>query len=660
MLALLRGSACAAAVVAAIAAAPALGAQNTTPPDALHQPLVDGCQRSAVGLLTNTSAHWVYVYGDASPREAEGTARDPHPGGGDLPQAHDWYDQNFDLRVSAATKYLTGLPPSDEVHVERESGKVPRYAWATDGDSIKLWGSWIWDCGHWGPQDPTNPDFLLPGTGEPEGIDEDSDLGGGESTEIHPYQAIVITRANPYVPSVGETEADVYLTTDGTRAHAEEQCASDFKPPPGLPTYGPDFSACVSDPTPQDPSAPGSYAARYHQPLNVRDYSFFVPAPPKPAPGAHLRWRVEQREGHGAAPKEQVEERANGIQVTIPYRGFGKPSDRQAYSKAFFVGWDGNVQQLPAHIEVTLHKLKVINSLDAFLMGGTSSQVPPGEYGMYLDLNGHWDFLNDFAPGLGAVQDNTTFDLGTTFGVNVQAGRRVRLKMATRECDLPKINPCPTTPEAAEDNDDPGDVEVEFPSVDAALGDHVLQGGGKPGAPNWTLSYSVRLVSRATTGSPSAAPPPGGLVSPPPQQSAYPDSPPAPGSAPAGCFDTFSPIARFQGRRVAARRRLVLRGRASDRTCGGKRGRVLAVGVAVARRVGRLRCRFVRPGGRLGPLVRCRKRSYLAAHGTARWRLVRRVHLARGLYTAWTRSVDAAGNVGYARATADRARFRVR
>jgi hypothetical protein len=462
---------------------------------------------------------------------------------------------------------------------------------------------------------------------------------------------------------VGETEADVYMSSDGTRAHAEEQCAADFKPPPGLPSYGPDFTGCTGDPTPQDPAASGSYPARYHQPLNVRDYSFFVPAPPKPAPGAHLRYRVATREGNGAGPAEQVEERANGIAVTIPYAGFGKPEDRQAYAKSFFVGWDGDVQRLPARIEVTLHRLRVVNSLDAFLMGGTSSQVPPGEYGMYLDANGRWEYLNDFAPGLSAVQDGTSFDVDRTFGLNVQAGGRVRLKMATRECDLPKIDPCPLTPEAADDNDVPGDVTAEFPSVDAALGDHVLEGGGTQGAPNWTLSYSVKLVSRAVTGSPRSAPPPGGLVGPPPP-SGYPDAPPPapapPAGAAAGCFDTFSPVARFRGRAVVRRRRIVLRGRASDRTCGGERGRVLAVGVALARRVGRHRCRFVQPGGGLGPLVRCRQRSYLGAHGTSRWRLARRVRLTRGLYTGWTRSVDGAGNVGYARTTADRARFRVR
>jgi hypothetical protein len=653
-------------VLAVALAVPALGAQNTTPPESLQQPLKDGCQRSTVGLLTNTSAHWVYVYGDPSARLAQGTVVDPHPAGGDLPQAHDWYDQNFDLRVDAASRYLTGSPGGDTLHIERESGKVPTFAWATDQDAVKLWGSWIWDCGHWGPQDPTNPDFLLPGQGEPG--DKGTDLNGGESTEIHPYQAIVITRANPYLPSVGETEADVFLSTDGTRAHAEEQCALDNKPPTELlPSYGPNFTACTGDPTPQDPSNPtdpANYPARYHQPLNGADYSFFVPAPPKPAPDAQLRYRiVADPKSNGAGPVEQVQTLANGIQVTIPYKGFGSAQDRQAYAKSFFVGWDGPVQRIPARVEVTLHKLTVNNSLDSFTFGDTSSQIPPGEYGMYLDANGLWTYLNDLVPGLGAVSDGQSFDVNRTIGLNVPAGGRVRLAMATRECDLPHINPCPNTPEAAEDNDSPGDTEALFASPSAAVGDHMMSGGGGQGKmPNWTLTYSVKLVSPATTSSPAAAPAPGGLVGPAPVSN-YPDPTPPGSGSPTGaaaCADTFAPVARITRPVRASRRRIALRGRASDFACSGKRGRVLAVGVAVARRVTANRCRFLLPSGRFGATVACGRRTYLPVHGTRAWRLARRAALKPGVYTAWTRSVDAAGNVGYARSTADRVRFRVR
>src|SRR5919106_5711654 len=63
-------------------------------PDALQQPLTDGCQRNPAGLLTFTSPEWVYVYSHspgivADPTKArvvEGTATDADPASGDLPQ----------------------------------------------------------------------------------------------------------------------------------------------------------------------------------------------------------------------------------------------------------------------------------------------------------------------------------------------------------------------------------------------------------------------------------------------------------------------------------------------------------------------------------------------------------------------------------------------
>src|SRR5439155_336217 len=124
------------------------------------------------------------------------------------------------------------------LHVEWETGSVPAFVWPTEGDRVKLFGSWIWDCGHWG-QSFTDPDYFLPGSGET----PFSTNVPGESTEFHPMQAMIVTRANPYLPQVTETESDVYISNDGTIAHAEEQCALEHPPPAGSTTYWPDYSA---------------------------------------------------------------------------------------------------------------------------------------------------------------------------------------------------------------------------------------------------------------------------------------------------------------------------------------------------------------------------------------------------------------------------------
>src|SRR3954454_16076583 len=101
----------------------------------------------------------------------------------------------------------------------------------------------------------------------------------GEQTELHPLQAVVVARAHPWAAPAGESQTDAFISSDGTHAFAEERCAHDLTPPAGLPTYGPDFTACAND---------GSHE---QQPVRGRTYEFEVPAPPRPTAGAQLRYR---------------------------------------------------------------------------------------------------------------------------------------------------------------------------------------------------------------------------------------------------------------------------------------------------------------------------------------------------------------------------------
>jgi hypothetical protein len=108
------------------------------------------------------------------------------------------------------------------------------------------------------------------------------------------------------------------------------------------------------------------------------------------------------------------------------------------------------------------------------------------------------------------------------------------------------------------------------------------------------------------------------------------------------CRDGIPPTSRITFAR-AGRRRVSLRGTASDRGCSGRKGRVRVVAVAVARRVGG-RCRFLRGDRRLGPVVRCHRRVFLPARGTSRWRFSVAAKLPRGHYLARVRSTDVANN----------------
>jgi hypothetical protein len=465
--------------IAVIAAAPAT-ASVATGPDSRTQPLADGCQRSPVGLLTFTSPEWVYVNRDPTARVVEGVAHSTHTAGGDLPEGHNWYDLNSNISVDPQYSNLlssanfAGDPSSEDygrLHVEWETGSVPSFVWPTESDRVKLWGSWAWDCGHWG-QGLGDPDYVLPGSGET----PFSTNVPGESTEFHPMQAMVVTRNNPYLPSAQATETDVYISNDGTLAHAQEQCAYEH-PATTQASYGPDYTACVQDPTKQ------------HQTINDRNYTFFVPAPPKPSASATLRYHVVDRT-HGNGPQEQVKVLSNGIQVTVPFKGFPDNGGSLTYGKSVFVGWQPSASNPPVHLRAQFQTLKVIHSLDPNPSRGTQTGTPPGEYNLYLDLNGFWKFLNDWAPGLGAVTDGQSFTLGHSVEFYVQNGKGVRMFVHGRECDLPKINPCPATAELSDDNDLPGDAIDQFSSAQAAIGTHTLT----PASGNYQLTYTITRV----------------------------------------------------------------------------------------------------------------------------------------------------------------------
>ena len=479
--------------VSLVAAASAFGA-GPDPVGPPSQSLADGCQRNIPGLLTFTSPEWVYVHSYDSQfqapdntRVAEGVVHHTHPAEDDLPQGHQAFDLNFDLAVDPQYQDLLAGDPSQQtgnyapgdgqgsLHMEWESEAIPSWAWPTENDRAKVWGSWIWDCGHWGLG---FPDYFVPSQLPYNGPVT------GERTEFHSFKAIVVTRANPSTTSSNETQADVFASTDGRRAHAQEQCAHDHPAPTGSTSYGPDYTACVQDP------------ANNRQTLNDRNYSFFVPAPPKPAPGAKLTYRIVDRQG-GLEPSQTVTPAADGINVTVNFQG----SPAQAYGKTFYVGWSKKTTA-PSHLRVTVNSIKVNRSLDPNPTRQTQSGTPPGEYNLYLDANGDWKFLNDWAPGLLTVTDGQVFQVNQGTDFYVQGGRGVRVFFTGRECDFVGVNPCPQTPELSDQNDRPGDIVQTFPSVSAALGQHTAQSNmSTPSVtdptvlPNYEVTYTVSRVA---------------------------------------------------------------------------------------------------------------------------------------------------------------------
>jgi hypothetical protein len=96
----------------------------------------------------------------------------------------------------------------------------------------------------------------------------------------------------------------------------------------------------------------------------------------------------------------------------------------------------------------------------------------------------------------------------------------------------------------------------------------------------------------------------------------------------------------------AKKGKLRLRGRAGDQGCVADisvAGKVARVEVAISRKAGKGRCRFVTRSGKLTSARKCSKPVFLKATGTTRWSLSTK--LKPGKYTILVRARDAAGNL---------------
>jgi hypothetical protein len=485
----------------AIAWAAPAAASNPPAPTNPNQPLTDGCQRSDFGIGFNSTPEWVYVNRDPTIRMAQGLVRVSHPAKDDSILQHEAYDQNANLVVDKKFRYLLGGTPQaqtsnyapdteegNRLHFEWESGILPLYAWPNDGDRATVWGSWIWDCGHWS-SGPAN-------------------VGGtivGERTELHPLNGIVVTRSSLAGPGrkAGQ-ETDAYFSNQGTRAHAVEQCALSHGPISGgaFPQYDPGFTSCAA----QD--------ANKLQPVPP-NYTYFIKAPPKPSAGAQLHFRFVKRVSGGSG-SNKAKLSKNGVQVTTKLKNGGGPVQ---FGQSIYLWWTPGSKP-PTSFKVTLNSIHINQSDPDPIYGAATSP-----WNLYLDLNGSWTLLNSLVPQLASVSDGQTIAINKTFTVRSPAKSGLWFQLSGRECDEPGgtvvlgvhanlVAPCPanTTEQnpnvlALLANDDPGTILDVYKSAKAASGNHastaqatvnfpgsgpVSFGNGVQGQNGYVLSYSVK------------------------------------------------------------------------------------------------------------------------------------------------------------------------
>ena len=156
--------------------------------------------------------------------------------------------------ANTSTEETQAKDEQDAMEIEWEQRAWGPQTWPTAGDRMEIMGSWIWDCGHWGPQDFTDPLYFL-----------GQNVTTGERTEIHPPRMVIVHRAVPSTSSRGDAVTDVLISSVGTLATAHENYAS---------------GAC---PTPPD-------TCSQWVPVNDRDYEFDVAAPPRPPGSSGIRW----------------------------------------------------------------------------------------------------------------------------------------------------------------------------------------------------------------------------------------------------------------------------------------------------------------------------------------------------------------------------------
>jgi hypothetical protein len=188
------------------------------------------------------------------------------------------------------------------LEVEWERGAVPRWAWPAMNDRMTFWGAHIFDCGH-----GDDPDFIdvvhyRTEVHPPVGwviyrnlastFDMEQDPGDAKRNQSpwHWYD----TGSPPDHQGMGATVGGGLLNTP-VQATVADAFFSDFGGNTVEALNGCDDNGAASDTTDAVCNEPFANSWRWMQKILNQDYTFFVPAPPKPSPDAQILWNSEDR-----------------------------------------------------------------------------------------------------------------------------------------------------------------------------------------------------------------------------------------------------------------------------------------------------------------------------------------------------------------------------
>jgi hypothetical protein len=458
----------------------AAGARTLQRPDPLVQAQADGCVHDRAAIRSGEAPAWVYV-GDASsaptdpppaPRWVSGVVSATpstlatRPSTGDEAVSHDSYDAVVDTLPGPPYTDLLGLgndsgPEAGRLALVRESATLPLFAWPGAGDRVQALGSWVWDC-----------------TRRPV---------GGERTELHPFRVLWVQRSfSPRSPT-GESEGDLFVTTDGTPAAVIADCAHATR------GDGAAFETCLS-------------TGRRWQDVSG-DYSFTLRAPRRPAGAGPLRVRIVDEGGGGPDPTVTL----GASSATITLHLAVAPGQRLVVAKEVFLGWaDPPPAALPEHLRVRFRSLLVRRAMDPdtpeeTTLRGQVSHGPVGEWNLYWDVAGLWGM---WSPRVLLVRDGQLVRGRQVVDVYVPRRAAWQVLTFTRECDAGSQAfsdptkapwPCPTQSEQASPagDDVPGATVDSFRTPELGLGLHrsvPVRGASTCAASNPQGCYQLEYV----------------------------------------------------------------------------------------------------------------------------------------------------------------------
>ena len=319
------------ALIALLAAAAAASAANG--PNPITQPPLDGCARNPATLSEGLAPALVYVNRAPQPQALAGVVAAVAPSA-DLAVA---------VTPDAASSFLLATGATS-LEVVRDASTVPAFAWPEPGDRVQLSGSWVWNCTKWKP--------------------------AGERTELHPFRTLWEQRAVAAASPWGETEGDLFASTDATQAGVVADCA-----------LQPSYTACLTT-QPQWQDVSGTYR-------------FVLPAPPKPPGAAKLHARVVDR-GSAGGPAPTVTLGTGAAVVTLRLASTtGVPL---VVAKQVFLGWTKvPATELPQHLHISFRSALDPSTCDIGGSWGTCSESRAAD--VYLPRGTPWRLAVYAEPG---------------------------------------------------------------------------------------------------------------------------------------------------------------------------------------------------------------------------------------------------------------------